>query len=38
VIPATSKPHHMRDNLGAGFGPLPDAATRQRMVDFFTSL
>ena len=32
VIPATSKPHHMRDNLEAGFGELPDAATRKRMV------
>ena len=32
VIPATSKPQHMRDNLEAGFGELPDAATRERMV------
>jgi aryl-alcohol dehydrogenase-like predicted oxidoreductase len=32
VIPATSKPQHMRDNLEAGFGALPDAATRERMV------
>ncbi|MDZ7643933.1 MAG: aldo/keto reductase [Woeseiaceae bacterium] len=31
VIPATSDPQHMADNLGAGFGPLPDAATRRRM-------
>ncbi len=38
VIPATSKPHHMQDNLRAGFGPLPDVRTRQRMVDFFTAL
>ena len=34
VIPATSKPHHMRDNLEAGFGELPDARTRERMVAF----
>jgi aryl-alcohol dehydrogenase-like predicted oxidoreductase len=34
VIPATSKPHHMHDNLLAGFGELPDAATRQRMIAF----
>lgn len=38
VIPATSKPKHMADNLGAGFGPLPDAATRARMVRHFESL
>jgi diketogulonate reductase-like aldo/keto reductase len=38
VIPATSKPHHMRDNLEAGFGELPDAVTRQRMVAFVQEL
>lgn len=38
VIPATSKAHHMADNLGAGFGRLPDTAERNRMVDFFTAL
>lgn len=38
AIPATSKPHHMQDNLEAGFGPLPDAATRDRMVDFVQGL
>lgn len=38
AIPATSKPHHMRDNLEAGFGPMPDAATRRRMVDFMNGL
>ena len=38
VIPATSKPQHMRDNLEAGFGELPDAATRQRMVAFMKGL
>lgn len=32
VIPATSKLTHMQDNLGAGFGPLPDNATRERIV------
>ena len=37
AIPATSKPHHMADNLGAGYGELPDAATRRRMVDFIES-
>ncbi len=38
AIPATSKPHHMRDNLEAGFGMLPDEATRQRMIDFIRTL
>ena len=38
VIPATSKTHHMIDNLGAGKGELPDDATRKRMADFFASL
>jgi len=38
VIPATSKPRHMIDNLGAGVGPLPDQTMRQRMVDYFESL
>ena len=32
VIPATSKPHHLLDNMGAGIGRLPDAAIRRRMV------
>lgn len=31
VIPATSKPKHMIDNLAAGIGPLPDAAMRKKM-------
>lgn len=34
VIPATSNPDHMADNLGAGSGVLPDAATRRRMIEF----
>jgi diketogulonate reductase-like aldo/keto reductase len=38
VIPATSKPHHMVDNLGAGFGVLPDDRTRHRIAEFFESL
>lgn len=38
VIPATSKIHHMVDNLGAGFGSLPDDRTRQRMADYVASL
>jgi diketogulonate reductase-like aldo/keto reductase len=38
VIPATSKPHHMADNLEAGFGPLPDANMRKRMIDHMQSI
>ncbi len=38
VIPATSKPHHLVDNMGAGTGRLPDASTRQRMAKFMDTL
>ena len=38
VIPGTDKPAHMADNLGAGRGRLPDAAQRQRMVQFIEEL
>ncbi len=38
VIPATRQAKHMRDNLGAGFGDLPDAATRERMIRFMQDL
>ena len=38
VIPATSKPHHMADNLGAGFGNMPDPGQRKRMAEYFTNL
>ncbi len=38
AIPATSKLHHMQDNMAAGFGRLPDAALRQRMVSYFEAL
>jgi diketogulonate reductase-like aldo/keto reductase len=31
AIPATSNPDHMRENVGAGMGALPDAAMRRRM-------
>ena len=31
VIPATNKPEHMKDNLAAGFGRLPDSRERQRI-------
>ena len=38
AIPATSKPHHMIDNLRAGFGELPDEDMRNRMSDYFGNL
>jgi diketogulonate reductase-like aldo/keto reductase len=38
AIPATSKSHHLIDNLGAGSGELPDGKTRQHMLDFFLSI
>jgi aryl-alcohol dehydrogenase-like predicted oxidoreductase len=38
VIPATSKPKHMLDNLGAGSGRLPDQRTRSRMVQALDAL
>lgn len=33
AIPGTRNPRHVADNLGAGSGPLPDAAQRRRIVD-----
>ena len=38
VIPATSKVHHLKDNMAAGFGRLPDTAMRKRMADYFAAL
>ena len=38
AIPATSKTHHMIDNLGAGFGELPDSRMRKQMLDYFGTL
>jgi diketogulonate reductase-like aldo/keto reductase len=38
AIPATSNPRHAADNMGAGFGRLPDKATRERMARYFASL
>ena len=32
AIPATSRVAHLHENMGAGFGRLPDADTRQRMI------
>jgi len=38
AIPATSKPKHLLDNMQAGRGRLPDAATRERMAQFVKQL
>jgi diketogulonate reductase-like aldo/keto reductase len=38
AIPGTGRPEHMRDNLAAGRGPMPDAAGRRRMVEYFDGL
>jgi diketogulonate reductase-like aldo/keto reductase len=38
AIPATSRLKHMLDNMGAGFGRLPDAAMRNKMAAYFASL
>ncbi len=35
VIPATSNPRYMADNLQAGRGRLPDAAQRRRIIELF---
>lgn len=36
VIPGTARPEHMSDNVGAGFGRMPDGALRVRMLDSLT--
>src|SRR5690606_16068057 len=38
VIPATTRVDHMRENMGALHGPLPDAAMRARIVDHVENL
>ena len=38
VIPGTSNPGHMADNLGAMRGRLPDASERKRMVELVASM
>jgi len=38
AIPGTARPEHMRDNLAAAQGPLPDAAARRRMAEYLDSL
>jgi diketogulonate reductase-like aldo/keto reductase len=38
VIPATNDPEHLRDNMDAGLGRLPDERARARMAEFFSTL
>jgi len=38
AIPATSRVDHMRENMGAARGRLPDAETRRRMVRYVETL
>jgi len=38
AIPATRRPDHLDENMGAGLGRLPDAALRQRMQAHFARL
>lgn len=38
VTPATSQAKNVIDNLGGGRGPLPDDATRKKMVEFIEAL
>lgn len=38
VLTETANPKHMLDNIGAGFGRLPDDAMRQRMLEHIRSL
>jgi diketogulonate reductase-like aldo/keto reductase len=38
AIPATSRVLHMVENMGAGFGRLPDAGARQRMFSYYEKL
>ena len=38
VIPATGNPDHMKDNLAAGFGSLPDTRERRRIRELWDAL
>jgi aryl-alcohol dehydrogenase-like predicted oxidoreductase len=38
AIPATSNADHLRDNMQAGFGPLPKAPARERMKRYVATL
>ena len=38
AIPATARPEHIRDNMLAGVGALPDESARKRMAEHFSAL
>jgi diketogulonate reductase-like aldo/keto reductase len=38
AIPATARKTHLHDNMQAGFGPLPSAHARRKIVELVTSL
>jgi len=38
AIPATNNPRHLEDNMQAGVGRVPDAKTRQRMLELVSSM
>lgn len=38
IIPATTKVRHMADNMAAGFGRLPDAAMRKKMIEYMEKM
>ncbi|WP_282136660.1 aldo/keto reductase [Seonamhaeicola maritimus] len=38
IIPGTSKPHHMIDNMMAGYGKMPDQKGRETMYNYIKSL
>lgn len=38
VIPGTSKPHHVIDNMMAGYGRLPSSTERKKMLNYLTAL
>jgi aryl-alcohol dehydrogenase-like predicted oxidoreductase len=37
-IPGTTKPHHVKDNMGAAFGRLPDAGLRREIENYLQPL
>jgi len=38
AIPGTGRPDHMRDNLAAGHGRMPDEKGRKRLAEYFDAL
>ncbi|WP_205749063.1 aldo/keto reductase [Frigidibacter oleivorans] len=38
VVPATSNPEHVADNMGALYGDLPDVEMRERMASYYAEL